>query len=371
MRKYYLDNIRNITVLLVVVYHAFYIFNGVGVAGGLSPITAHRFQDIILYALYPWFMVLLFIVSGMCSKYFLEKHTKKEYIKSRTVKLLVPSTLGLFVFQWLQGYINMKISGAFDSVQASAPLPVLYVIESLSGVGVLWFAQILWLFSMLLILVTKLEKGRLEKLCKKANIIVLILLAVPVWAAAQVLNTPVVTVYRFGIYGLSFFLGYFVFSNGSITDRLKKYCLPLDIASIALAVAYIKAYFGGNYAEEPAVNSPLAVAYLWFACLGILGTAKRFLNKSGKFTAFLSKKCWGIYVLHYLPLSACAYALSKAAVNPALVYALVSASGLVGSSVLFEVISRIPVLRFFVLGINNKEGKKYVRRKSDNAQKIQ
>ncbi len=370
MRKYYLDNIRNITVLLVVVYHAFYIFNGVGVAGGLMPITQHRFQDAILYLLYPWFMVLLFIVSGMCSKYYLEKHTEKEYLKSRTVKLLVPSTLGLFAFHWMQGYINMKISGAFDTIPENIPSPVLYVIEAVSGIGVLWFAQILWLFSLLLILVVKLEKGKLAKFCEKANIIVLILLAVPVWAAAQVLNTPVVTVYRFGIYGLSFFLGYFVFSNESVTDGLKKYCLPLDIAAAVLAVAYTKIYFGQNYAEEPAINSPLAVAFLWFACLGIIGTAKRFFDGESKFTAFLSRKCWGIYVLHYLPLSACAYLLAtKTQLNSALIYALVLISGFVFSIVLYEIISRIPILRFLILGIKKKRSK-YVQQKSDDTQKI-
>ncbi len=355
MRKYYLDNIRNITVLLVVVYHAFYIFNGVGVAGGLPPITQHRFQDAILYLLYPWFMVLLFIVSGMCSKYYLEKHTEKEYLKSRTVKLLVPSTLGLFAFQWIQGYINMKISGAFDTLPEGIPSPVLYVIEAVSGIGVLWFAQILWVFSLLLILAVKLEKGKLAKLCEKANIIVLILLAVPVWAADQVLNTPVVTVYRFGIYGFAFFLGYFVFSNESVTERLKKYFLPLDITAAVLAAAYTKVYFGQNYTEKPAINSPLAAAFLWFACLGILGTAKRFFDSENKFTAFLSKKCWGIYVLHYLPLSACAYLLTaKTQLNSPLIYALVLISGLVGSIVLYEIISRIPILRFLILGIKKK-----------------
>ena len=36
MRKKYIDNIRWITVALVVIYHAFYIFNGSGVLGGVG-----------------------------------------------------------------------------------------------------------------------------------------------------------------------------------------------------------------------------------------------------------------------------------------------------------------------------------------------
>ena len=30
-RKYYIDNIRSLTILLVIIYHAFYLFNGVGI----------------------------------------------------------------------------------------------------------------------------------------------------------------------------------------------------------------------------------------------------------------------------------------------------------------------------------------------------
>ena len=35
MRKTYIDNIRWVTVLLVLIYHVCYIFNGVGVPGGI------------------------------------------------------------------------------------------------------------------------------------------------------------------------------------------------------------------------------------------------------------------------------------------------------------------------------------------------
>lgn len=58
-------------------------------------------------------MALLYTVSGMTVRYYMEKHNLKEFIRDKTRKLLVPSTVGLFVFQWILGYYNMKISGAF------------------------------------------------------------------------------------------------------------------------------------------------------------------------------------------------------------------------------------------------------------------
>lgn len=57
--------------------------------------------DTVAAVIYPWFMVLLFVVSGMSAKYSLEKRTGRQFIKERAVKLLIPSTLGLFVIHWI------------------------------------------------------------------------------------------------------------------------------------------------------------------------------------------------------------------------------------------------------------------------------
>ena len=144
MRKPYLDNIRWGTVLLVLVYHVLYVFNASGVLGGIGGFYDVQYQDAPLYFVYPWFMVLLFVVAGISSRYALEKQPHKEFISARTRKLLVPSTLGLLVFQWITGYFNMAASGAF-AYMGAVPGPILYLIMAVSGIGPLWFIQMLWL----------------------------------------------------------------------------------------------------------------------------------------------------------------------------------------------------------------------------------
>ena len=64
MRKVFLDNIRWITVVLVVIYHVIYIFNGVTQHGIIGPFSEHQPQDAYQYIVYPWFMLLLFVVSS-------------------------------------------------------------------------------------------------------------------------------------------------------------------------------------------------------------------------------------------------------------------------------------------------------------------
>ncbi|HCT92748.1 MAG TPA: hypothetical protein DF613_15415, partial [Lachnospiraceae bacterium] len=166
MREYYIDNIRWITVILVVIYHVVYMFNGVADAGVAGPFSAVQYQDAIQYLLYPWFMALLFILSGMCARYALDTCSPEEFACARTRKLLVPSTIGLLAFHWIQGYVSIRLSRAEDMIKG-APGAARYLILAVSGTGVLWYIQMLWVFSMVLLLLRKLEKGRLTALCEK------------------------------------------------------------------------------------------------------------------------------------------------------------------------------------------------------------
>lgn len=354
MRKHYLDNIRWLTIVCVVIFHVIYMFNGEATAGVIGPISKLRYQDAIQYILYPWMMILLFIVAGMCSRYYLENHTVKEFVKSRTTKLLVPSTIGLFVFQWIQGYFNLQLSGAIE--RDEIPKFMLYPVMAISGTGVLWFIQMLWLFSMLLAFIRKYEKGRLYELCGRSNLIVIIALAVPVYLSSFILNTPVIVSYRFGIYTLTFFLGYFIFAHEKIIEKISKFSIPFIAFSVVLAGVYLYTHFGDNYAENPTYNSIPAIAYAWASCLAILGSAYRWYNKKTKLSAFMTKRSFGLYVFHYLPLSASAYLIHKYTNLSALTtYLIVLICGFFGGLLLNEIISRIPFIRWATLGIKKEK----------------
>ena len=52
MRRHYLDNIRWITVGLVVLYHVIFMYNGVVTAGVIGPFWEGQYQDAVQYLLY-------------------------------------------------------------------------------------------------------------------------------------------------------------------------------------------------------------------------------------------------------------------------------------------------------------------------------
>ena len=360
MRKHYLDNIRWITVVMVVIYHIFYMYNGEGILGVVGKITSQdvQYQDIIQYAIYPWIMILLFIVSGISSRLYLDRHTDKEFIRSRTTKLLVPCTVGLFAFQFIQGHINVSIAGA---IGPEMPLIGRIIATIASGISVLWYIQMLWLFSLALVLIRKIDKDRLWNICRRTGIIVILLLSAAVWGAGQILNTPVIVVYRFGLYFFVFLLGYFVFSHDEVIDVLKKWFPLFAAASVVLCAFFCIAFFGYNYADNPVYKTPLFLGYGYFASMAILGGIARFGDVSNGFTEWMSKRSYGLYIFHYLGISAVALYLAKPGYVPApAAYLLSALAGFAGAYLLNALISRIPFWRWAVLGISRKKEKKDV-----------
>ena len=356
MRKTYIDNIRWITVVLVVVYHVIYMFNGVTVYGIIGPFTENQPQDVYQYIVYPWFMLLLFAVSGMAARFELDRRTDKEFIRVRTRKLLVPSTVGLLVFGWVLGYYNMMISGALDQM-GTVPKPVLYLIMSVSGCGPLWYIQMLWLYSVILILIRKTEKDRFYNLCTGANVPVLLALTVLIYGSAQILNTPVIVVYRFGIYGLGFLIGYFVLSHDEVMDRVGKAWVLLTALALIMCVVFVIKFWRQSYPDHEVLDTVICNIYAWTGVLGVLAFMKRWGSFENRFTRWMCGKSWGLYLFHYLMIAAAGWHLRRLSPAPApvIVYLLTGAAGFAGSYLLYEIMSRIPVIRWCVLGIKKEK----------------
>lgn len=356
MRRKYLDNIRWVTILIVIIYHVIYMFNGVTTYGVIGPFSENQPQDIFLYIVYPWFMFLLFVVSGMAARFELDHKGESGFIRNRTRKYLVPSTIGLFVFWWILGYYNMLIGGAFESM-GTVPKPVLYLIMCISGIGPLWYIQMLWLFSLILIWIRKIEKDRVYNLAAKTNVFIIVLLGIAVYGAAQVLNTPIVVVYRFGIYGLGFLLGYFIFSHEEVMEKLEKYWMLFGLLALAFCILFLVFNLGKPYPEHEVLDTFLCNMYAWFGTIGLLAFMKKWGDFHNGFSDWMCRKSWGLYVFHYLGIAISSWYIKMylPQIPVFFVYLLVLVSGIAGALLLYEIISRIPVLRWCVLGIKHNK----------------
>ena len=360
MRKHWIDNLRWVTVLLVLFYHVIYFYNNKGVFGGIGGFgDGPQYQDIVMYILYPWFMPILFILAGISARYALEKHGSKEWFKARTRKLLVPGTIGLFVFHWMVGYFNTVVAsreGVFDGVPAIAK----YFIMAFSGIGPLWFVQVLWLLCLVLLLVRVLDKNdKFWNWCGKAGIVPIILMGILFWAGEQTLiRNPrpesldgLLNLYKPIFYLIPFLLGYFVFSHDEVQERLSKVWAPLLVCAAISGIVLIATTFGQDNTSPEYLGSPLNCLYGWLMCLAMMALFKAKFDYTGKFAGYMTKSSFGIYIVHYLVIAAVGYTL-KVHTNlpPAAMYAILTVAVFTLSPLLYETIRRIPVVKWCVLG---------------------
>ena len=360
MRKYYLDKIRWATVVLVMIYHVFWFFNALGILGGIGGFYAHQPWDVFCTVVYPWFMALLFLIAGISAHYALEKQGDGAFFRSKVHRLLAPSTLGLFFYHWFTGFLNLKTSGAWDQI----PAPVNWFAALLAGTGILWFIQMLFLFSLLLLLLRKIPG--FETLCQagsRANLPALLLLALPVRGASMLLNTPVVIVYRWGIYGAVYLLGYLVFSHDRVQALLEEHHRLLAGSAVLSGLAYTLVFCGEDYTAGRCLTHPLTCLYLWLMILAVLGCGRAWWGKApaeypgntGKFYSYMARSGFGLYVVHYLICQTAGYVLKTyTALPPVLIYAAVLAAVLGLSLVMYEILRRIPVIRYITFGIRTE-----------------
>lgn len=358
MRRNYLDNLRWATVLLVLVYHVCYLFNGVGILGNIPGAPNLPWCDWFAAAVYPWFMALLFLAAGMSSRFALENRTAKEFLRERAIKLLVPSTLGLFILHWVTGYLNIKMGGGL----AYIPGFLVYPISAISGTGPLWFAQMLFLFSCALVLLKKVDRGdRLWEWCGRlpvwvAAVVTLFLL----WGGAQVGNLPVLTMYRFGIYFGAFLLGHYVFSHDGVIDALAKGWPWLAGLAVLAGGVYLYRYGGGDYTDPACLRSFLTNCYAWLAVLALLGLFRRCFDRANTVCGYLTRASFGLYVLHYPAFLWTGYLLTAYCALPAAAnYLILLVCGTALTFAAYEGLRRVPVLRFLVLGQKGKGAKKF------------
>lgn len=351
MRKPFLDNLRYSIVLLVILYHVFYLFNSVGVITNVE-IPGIPALDAVLYVLYPWFMVTLFAISGICARYSLEKQTEKEFLRSKVRRQLVPSVAIIFILGWTSGWVTGQYADMFGTNSGAIPGFAKYLIWSLSGIGVLWYLHQLLIAEVVLVLLREIDKkDRLWQLGGKVTMPILCLMVLTMWGSAQILNTPVIEVYRNGIYVFTFLCGYCIFSHDRVQELLAKYAPALLSFNGLMAVVYTVRFWGENYAAMDNLKEFLTNAYAWNAMLAVLGAGKGWMDKETTFTRYMAPRSFGFYVLHYPLLALGAWAMDKVLHLPVWsMYLLLPMTLATILPPLVGIVKKTPVLKTLVLG---------------------
>ena len=372
-RKHFLDNIRWVTVLLVLLYHVVYFYNNKGVFGGIGGWVDDpkaQPQDVVMYLLYPWFMMLLFLVAGISSRYALQKSSRGQWFKKRTRQLLVPATIGLFVFHWMVGYFNTHVADV--DVLSNVPQPVKFFLWGVSGIGPLWFIQELWVFSLLLIIIIAIERDRLynavgrllkctgswSKVCR--FVVLLVGGFLLIWAGAQgsIANPDpnsaqgLWNLYRPAAYLVPFLMGYYLFSRDSVQRFLSQYAIWLLAMAVVEGVALTCATWGETNTAPLYLMHWSTNLFAWLAILAMLACFKAWGDRTSPFATYMTRSSYGIYIVHYLIIAALGYMLKiYTALPPVADYLILLVAVFTLSPAIYELLRRIPFLRWAILGI--------------------
>ena len=367
MRKHWLDNLRWVTVLLVLFYHVFYFYNNKGVFGGIGGFGDYpqcpQYQDAVMYILYPWFMPMLFLLAGISAHYALAKQSGREWFRARTRKLLVPGTIGLFVFHWMVGYFNTVVARREGLINVSGIGK--YIMWAVSGTGPLWFIQVLWLLCLVLLLLRALDrKDRFFNGCGrlfsgKAGIVWILLLGILFWIGEQTLiKNPrpesadgLWNLYKPLFYLIPFILGYFVFSHDAVQEKLKKAWIPLLACAVASGIVLVVTTFGQDNTSPQYLGSPLNCLYGWLMCLALMAWFQAKFDRTGRFAGYMTRTSFGIYIVHYLVIAALGYMMKTyTQLPPWAMYVILGVAVFTLSPLLYEVLHRIPFIRWCVFG---------------------
>ena len=362
-----MDNLRWVTVLLVLFYHVIYFYNNKGVFGGIGGFGPYpeypQYQDAVMYILYPWFMPLLFLLAGVSARYALDKYDSKAWFKARTRKLLVPATIGLFVFHWMVGYFNTVVAsrqGVFEGI----PGLVKYGIMAVSGIGPLWFIQDLWLFSLLLLLIRKLDaKDRFYQACGKLGLAPIILLGILFFLGEYTLvRQPrpesldgLYNLYKPIFYLIPFLMGYFVFANDAVQEKLKQAWIPLLGCAAVSGIALTVTTFGQDNTSPQYLASPLNCLYGWMMCLAMMAWFKARFDRTSPFAGYMARSSFGLYIVHYLVVASLGYMMKMyTQLPPVAMYLILTVAVFTLSPLLYEILRRIPFVRWAVFGERKK-----------------
>lgn len=359
MRRHWIDNLRWVTVLLVLFYHVIYYYNNKDVLGGYGGFgDGPQYQDVVMYVLYPWFMPLLFILAGVSARYALERQDAKAWFRSRTRKLLVPSTIGLLFFGFATGFFNSLAAPAVELAQL--PLVVKYLIWTISGTGPLWFIQDLWLLSLLLLLVRRLDaEDKLWQACRRVGIVPLVLMGVMFWVGHRtlVMNPNPASaeglwnLYKPVFYAIPFLMGYFVFSHDEAQQAVERAWRPLMACAVVAGVTLVVTTFGENNTSPQYLCTPLNNLYGYLMCLAMMGWFKSRFDRTGRVSGYMTRSSFGIYIVHYLIINSLGYTLRVGTtMSPVWMYLILTVAVFTLSPLLYELLRRTPFLRWCVLG---------------------
>lgn len=317
-RIHWMDNLRTITILLVVLYHVGGVYESAGLWGWFwivddpNTITWVGIVGIIFDIMV---MPIMFFISGYLTPASLKKGTNWEFVKGKFKRLIIPWAIAVLTLIPLYKVIFLYSRGLPQEHWSTY-----FHFTNPNSQNWLWFLPVLFAFDMLYLLLSKLKVNVANISLKWAVVGIFVIGLVYSFGIGGLLGfrswtlTPLIDFEneRLLLYFMVFLLGSLFYQQNVFAEKPKSKTLYTIANSVAwLPVtghifARLWPFFYPNPAEFPITPLYRLIWHLSFylalLCLMyvMIESFWRYLDKTGRIWSELNRNSYGVYIIHVI-----------------------------------------------------------------------
>lgn len=348
MRKHYLDNLRWLIILILILYHAAQAWN-VWNEPNYIIFEGNKIISSITVFFSPYFMPILFVLAGISTKYALQKRSVKEYFIERVKKLLIPFLFGTIVCMPVMVYIADKYNNSYGGSFFKHYAVFFTKWTDLTGadggfsVGQFWFILYLFFISIIGVgIIESVKKITAKKECSIPFWLIFIL-GIPLPFLSEILSIGGKSIVEFTYL---FLIGYYVFTDEKVLEKLEKFGWIFLLVGLVFTIAnvYLFIWSGKDF---KILNGVFNSVSEWFMIIALLGLAKRYLNFNGKISNYMKQRSFLYYTFHFVWVIVFQYLFALIwKDNTFALYVVPMLPAMIMTFVCCEICIRIPVMCF-------------------------
>lgn len=365
-RRIDLDWVRILAFGLLIFYHVGMLY----VSWGFHIKSAHRLAwlEPVMLVLNPWRLSLLFLVSGVATRFMLDKSTPSKLARARSARLLIPLIFGMLVIvppqSYLQiveslgypaGFLDFYVRHYFAFGAQFCPNPCIV----LPTWNHLWFVVYLWVYTMALVGVLALWPAGADWLGRKLaavlagpRLLILPCLLYAVWRLVLLPTFPSTHAlfgdwYNHADHATAFLVGFLLAKQDTIWRELDRQRWVALTAAAACFSAFILVR-AGLFAPSPALKWGAASAYgcyQWLAIAAVLGFARRHISADSPARRYLTDAIFPYYIVHQTAIIVIAHGLRDSGLPAGIEASIVIIGTAIACAATYEIVRRSAWLR--------------------------
>ena len=371
-RLYFIDSIRVLAFLLLILFHSALPFVNYN-----WEVKNEEKSDLLLSIVlwfHQWRLPLLFFISGVGIYFSLKTRSILMFLVERFRRLFIPLVFAMLFTIPVQVYVEYvqkgRVTGSYFEFYPSVWDFVPYPAGSLTW-SHMWFVVYLLsfifvlipLFSVLKVPIIEKYKDQFSTLLSSKYLLFLVFLIqyynyYEFYLAYPEQGSLVEDWFVFNSSITYLILGYLFASSSQFWENCERYRkTTLTIAGITSALLFIQYYLPNALPKKEGMDAQiyffLDALQIWSIILTIIGFAKKHLNASSNLLNYLNQAVFPFFIIHQTIIVAIGYWIVQLKVSVLTKYLLLSICSSVVIYVLYEYVIRRTKLTRFLYGMKN------------------